>query len=938
MKRFLPVLLLCLLAAHGVSEASATSDLRAENLRCEWRTNPLGVDSPNPRLSWTLCGRSRGQHQTAYRLLVASSAAALAQNDGDLWDSGKVDSNGTLHIVYEGLPLASGLACFWKVRVWDRHGAPSDWSQPARWEMGLLDPAAWEGVWIDDGRPIRHDDDALFGDDPAPCFRKSFDITKKVTRARLFISGLGYYEARINGEQVGRSVLDPGWTAFDKRVFYSVYDVTDLVGTGENVLALALGNGWYNPLPLKMWGRLNLREHLACGRPRLIAQLNVDFIDGSDVSIVSDESWTVGHGPLLRNNIYLGEVYDARREIDGWDRPRFDDSKWPSAAIATGPIGALRAQPQPPVEITAELTPIALTEPEPDVFIFDMGVNFAGWIRLKHDLPAGTRLVLRYGELLHEDGTLNPLTSTCGQIKGRGAKDAEPLTTAWPPPVAWQGDVVIARGGADQTWTPRFAYHAFRYVEVTGLSAKPALELVTGLRLNAAVDEAGSFACSDGMLNEIQKMCCRTFLSNLFSVQSDCPHRERFGYGGDIVASGDAFLLNFDMATFYAKTVGDWADAARDDGMLTDTAPFVGIQYCGIGWAMVHPFLLDKLYQYYGDRRLIEEQYEVSRRWLDLVAAQYPEFIVDKGLSDHEGLEPAPPGPMVTPLFAESARLVARLARVLGRHGDEQKYGQLAESIRRAYVDRFLDGETGRFGPGTQASQSFGLYLGMAPAERRAAAVDLLLAGIDEGDGHLSTGILGTRFMLDVLAREGRADVAYGIVTQKEFPGWGFMLANGATTLWEHWALSDNTFSHNHPMFGSVSEWFYKWLGGIQPHPDAVGFDRIVIRPQFVDGVDWVDASYRSVRGLVACSWKREKKTITMDVTIPPGTRATIHVPAARIDEVREIAPAGRGGVPAAEATGVRAARMADGAALFEVESGTYRFLSSSRHGQSGEK
>jgi len=353
---------------------------------------------------------------------------------------------------------------------------------------------------------------------------------------------------------------------------------------------------------------------------------------------------------------------------------------------------------------------------------------------------------------------------------------------------------------------------------------------------------------------------------------------------------------------------------------------------------MVHPLLLNKLYQYYGDRRLIEEQYEVSRRWLDLVAARNGELIVSRGLSDHEGLAPSPPGPMVTPLFAESARLVARLAAILGRGGDEEKYSRLADSIRRAHVDRYFDAERGRFEPGTQAAQAFGLYLGMAPAGKRAAAIDVLLADIAARDGHLSTGILGTKFMLDVLSREGHAGTAHDMVTRKDFPGWGHMLEKGATTLWEHWAFSDNTFSHNHPMFGSVSEWFYKWLGGIQPGRDAIGFDRIVIRPQIVDALDWVDASYRSARGLIACSWKRTASAIELDVTIPPNTRARIHVPAEGLDRVSAAGPGGGESVPAAGAAGVRAARMAGRDALFEVEPGRYRFRSNRLPDRNGEK
>ncbi len=932
MKRTILLFLLTLVAVVGKGQTSAApreSDLLPENLRCEYRKDPLGIDSRNPRLSWTLSSRSRGQHQTAYRILVSSTEAALARDEGDLWDSGKVDSNRSLQIVYKGKPLSSGLACFWKVRVWDVKKAPTRWSKPGRWEMGLLEPGDWTGCWINDGRPVAEKEADLYEDDPAPLFRRPFSLKEKAVQARLHISGLGYCDASLNGQPVGRRVLDPGWTAYDKRIFYSTYDVTSLLDKGENVLGVTLGNGWYNPLPLRMWGHLDLRKHLTCGRPRFIAQLEIELLDGTRLSIASDESWKVTGGPLLRNNIYLGEIHDARKEIDGWDRPRFDDSEWRSAARAAEPVGPLQAQPQPAVEATKELKSIALSEPEPGVYIFDMGQNFSGWVRLKFTLPAGTRLKLRYGELLRDNGTLNPLTSVCGQIKGgKRAEGNESAETSWPPPVAWQEDVVIASGGGEETWTPRFTFHAFRYVEVTGFPERPGLDAVTGLRLNAAVEDAGSFACSDEMLNTIQLMCRRTFLSNLFSVQSDCPHRERFGYGGDIVATCDAFMLNFDMAAFYAKTVRDWADAARGDGMLTDTAPFVGIQYCGVGWAMVHPLLLNKLYQYHGDSRLIEEQYDVSRRWLDLVAAENKDRIVKKGLSDHEGLEPSPSGPMVTPLYKESARLVARLASITGRGDDAAKYSRLADSIRQAYLDRFQVAETGRFGPGTQAGQAFAIHLGMTPMEERDVAVRFLLEKIGERDGHLSTGILGTKYMLDLLSREGYASTVFRMVTKKTFPGWGFMLENGATTLWEHWALSDNTFSHNHPMFGSVSEWFYSWLGGIQPHPEAVGFDRIVIRPQIIDELDWVKASHRSARGPIVCSWKRFGGKVAIEVSLPPNTSTTAHLPVRRLEDVRETGRDGEDSdLPLLEAEGVRAARMVGREAIIDLEPGRYRFV-----------
>jgi alpha-L-rhamnosidase len=785
---------------------------------------------------------------------------------------------------------------------------------------------------MNDGKPNPASDEGFYKDDAAPLFRHEFALAAPVSRARLYITGLGYYEASLNGRRVGDHVLDPGWTTYGKRVFYSTYDVTRELRQGRNCLGVMVGNGWYNPMPLRMWGNLNLREHLTVGRPRFIAQLEVDLADGSRQSIVSDPAWRVADGPLVFNSVYLGERYDARRETDGWNVAGFDDGAWRHAARAPEPVGALQAQPQPPIKVTATFSPIALSEPSPGVFIFDMGQNFAGWASMALTAEAGTTVTLRYGELLNADGTLNPLTSVAGQIKGRRTTKegvSQQIGGSGSPDVAWQTDTYVASGSGLESYTPRFTFHGFRYVEVTGYPGRPSLEAMKGLRLNADIGEAGSFTSSSALLNRIQEITKRTFLSNLFSVQSDCPHREKFGYGGDIVATSDALMLNFDMAGFYEKTATDWGDAARDDGMLTDTAPFVGIQYCGVGWAMVHPVLQSQLYQYYGDRRVVERQYEASRRWLDRVAAANPNHVVKDGLGDHEALTQTPPESLVTPLFVESARLVARLAGILGRREEAARYTALADAVSSAFIDRVLKPAADTSAQRTQSAQGFALYAGLIPPPRRPEAVQWLLDDIrGTRSGHLSTGIFGTKFALDVLSREGHAQTVFDAVTQETFPGWGYMLANGATTLWEHWALSENTYSHNHPMFGSISQWFFNWLGGIQPDPGAAGFDRVIIRPQLVDGLDWVRCSYRSVRGPVVSNWSRTPGAVEWQVTIPPNATAAVFIPAESLDDVRE----GPGiGVPARRAEGVRDARMEGTNAVFSVGSGTYTFTSRPR-------
>lgn len=892
--------------------------MAAQTLRCEYRTDPLGIDIVRPRLSWTVTSLQRGQKQTAYHILVASGRDLLDADKGDLWDTGKVESDQTLGVEYAGTPLRSQMQCFWKVRVWDKDSKTGAWSEPARWETALLNPQDWTGKWINDGKANPDKEEDFYKNDPAPLFRKRFPVAKPLKQARLYISSLGYYEALLNGQRVGDHILDPGWTHYGKRVYYSTYDVTGQIRDGDNCLGVTLGNGWYNPVPLKMWGYLNLREHLTVGRPQLIAQLMLQYADETTESVVSDESWKTTQGPILRNNIYLGEVYDARRELTGWDKAEFDDSGWRPAAAAKEAVGPLEAQPVPPIKATATLKPVMITEPKTGVYIIDMGQNFAGWARFTFNAEAGTQIRMRYGELLYPDGSLNPMTSVCGQIKGAG--QAASLQGA--PPIAWQEDVYIAKGSGPEVYQPRFTFHGFRYIELTGYPSRPTLDSVMGLRLNSAVQESGTFSCSNEKFNAIQKMCQWTFLSNIFSVQSDCPHRERFGYGGDLVNTNEAYIFNYDMAAFYAKAVQDWHDAALPDGMLTDTAPFVGIQYCGVAWAMAHPQTQLMLYRYYGDKRIMERQYETSKRWLELVAAKATDGIIREGLSDHEGLEKNPPESMVTPLYRRSAEIVSELAGLLGQKEDAERYQTLADKIRRSYIGYCVDETSGKCGPGSQAAQTLALSLEMLPAAVRPKAFDYLMQQIVEvRKTHLSTGIFGTRYLPDLLCRERQPQLAYELVNQKTFPSWGFMLENGATTLWEHWAFSDNTYSHNHPMFGSVSQWFYNWLGGIQPHPEANGFDRIIIRPQVIGDLQWVKCSYDSARGLIRSDWEKSANTVILTIEIPANTTALLYLPGGRPEAITES------NVPAGQSAGLTFVEVEGGEVVYRASSGLYRFV-----------
>jgi alpha-L-rhamnosidase len=700
---------------------------------------------------------------------------------------------------------------------------------------------------------------------------------------------------------------------------------------GRNALGIMLGNGWFNPLPLRLWGHLNLREHLTIGEPRAILQLVADFADGTSQTIVTDETWKAGTGPILRNSVYLGEVYDARQEQPGWDRPGFDDGGWEHVSVARESLGPLRAQDAPPIRATRTLKPVKLTEPKPGVFIFDFGQNFAGWGRLRVKGPAGTRVRLRYGELLYPDGTLNGMTSVCGQIK-QGGRDYR-YDGIGVPKTAWQADEYLLKGEDEEVYTPHFTFHGFRYVEVTGYPGRPTLASLEGLRLNSDVAPAGSFVCSNERLNRIQQMVLWTELSNLFSVESDCPHREKFGYGGDMVAASETAIFNFDMDRFYAKAVQDLSDAVRPNGGFTETAPFVGIADEGlgeksgpIGWGTAQPLLQWQLYQYYGDKALLEENYELTRRWIALLRSHAPDDILDNGISDHESLAPKPRALTGTAFYYLNVNLFSLIAQTLGKTTDAAEAAALAEKIKAAFNRKFLQPGTGRYDTATQACQAFALCLGLVPPDEKSRALEVMVRDvIDARQGHLSTGIFGTKYLLNVLADSGRADVAYGIVNQRTFPGWGYMLENGATTLWEHWEFSDNTYSHNHPMFGSVSEWFYRALAGINAAPDAVGFDRIILRPQPAGDLEWVKASHDSVHGKIVSEWQKKDRQFKLHIRVPVGAVATVFVPAKDGAEITE------GGRPIERAEGVRLLRMENGNAVVAVGSGEYNFASAVR-------
>lgn len=908
-----------MLTAFAVA-ARAASPLMPGRLTCEYIENPLGIDVLVPRLTWTLTANQRNQRQSAYELMVSDNLNTIQQFQGNMWTSGKVQSSQTVLVEYKGEALKPFTRYYWCVRVYDQKGEASSWSKPAWFETAMLNAKDWQAQWISDGKKQFERPEDFYGDDPMPLFRKRFVSNKKIANARLYVCGLGYYEAYLNGQKIGDHVLDPGWTTHKKQAFYVTHDITALMRKGNNVIGFMLGNGWYNPLPLTLFGRFNLRNVQETGRPCVKAQVLVRYTDGSLETIVTDQSWQTITGPVLRNNVYLGEHYDARLERGDWSSNASPDKGWRNAVIAEGPSGELAPQMLPPVLVTTLLKPVKITEVGKDTFIVDMGQNFAGVARILVKGVAGSKVSLRYGEDIHPDGRLNFLTTTAGHIKEMWNLKGGPGA----PKTAWQQDIYTLKGSEREQWAPRFTFHGFRYVEITGWPGKPSLNDIKGLRMNTDLPQQGSFTCSNEMFNRVQEAIKWTFLSNVFSVQSDCPGREKMGYGADIVVTSEAFLYNFDMANFYRKTVRDFFNEQQPDGGITEIAPYTGIADRGyggesgpLGWQLAFPYLQKKLYEFYGDKRVIEENYAGIQKQLDFLQVKETGGLFHWDISDHEALDPRPEALSAAASYYHHVLLAAGFAGILSKKADSIKYADWLDKIKNAIIKKYHVPNTGRFDNATQAAQLFALSYDLSPEKE--ASIKVLKEEYARHNWHLSTGIFATKMMFDVMRQINQNDIAYQVANQRTYPGWGYMMQNGATTLWESWKKPDNATSLNHPMFGSISEWFYRSLLGI--NAAAPGFEKILIKPQPAGDLTWAKGSYLSVRGVIMSSWQKEADAFTLLVSIPANTTAEVWIPSKKNQKITES------GKPL-DTQELKIIRYENGYALIAVPSGDYTFKS----------
>jgi alpha-L-rhamnosidase len=890
--------------SQGLALAGASA-IRITGLQCESLIDPEGIDVPKPRLSWLLQSDSRAQFQKAVQVLVASRAELLTADRGDLWDTGKVASDQTIHIPYSGKALGSYQRCFWKIRIWDQADRISEWSPVAKWSMGILDPAQWKGQWLAYTKPrTPTSDDQALGTwqqtAPSPVFRRSFAVERPVQSAMLYICGLGYHEVHLNGKKVGDRQLDPAFTRYDKSCLYVTHDVTGQIQPGKNAIGVMLGNGWYNMHTPCEW---NFEKAPWVDRPTVRAQLRLVYADGKEEILATDETWRANTGPVILDGIRQGEFYDARLETAGWDKGEFDDSAWAKPEIVVGPKGKLRAMMMPPIRITQTIKPVAVNEASPGVFVFDVSQNMAGFARLTVSGAKGTRIVLRYSERLDEKGNIQ-------------RKEIDMFRKGAP----FQTDVYILKGEGTEVWQPRFVYHGFRYVEMTGFPGKPKVDNLLACVAHTDFAAAGSFECSNPMLNKIQTLTGWSYRNNFHGYPTDCPQREKNGWTGDAHLAAEQAMFNWHNAAGYAKWMMDFQDEQRETGELPGIVPTSGWGYAwgnGPAWDSAYLLIPWYLYLYEGDPQPLIAHYENHKRYVDYLTSKAKDSIVSIGLGDWVPAKTTTPEAVTsTGYYYIDTLITANTALMLGKKDEAKKYFEQAAAIKAAFNKTFYKGE-GIYANGSQTALSCALFQGLADSAEMDKVVDELVKNIESQDNHIDTGILGAKYIFNALANNGRIDVAYRMATQTTAPSYGSWIEKGATTLWEDWPGAS---SLNHIMLGDISAWFYKFLAGIQLDPDAPGYAHFLIQPQPVGDLKWVKAHTDTVRGRIESGWKIDGDKFTLSVTVPVNTTATIFIPTSHPESVSES------GKAINRAPGIRIVGSSQQQVVVDAASGHYEF------------
>lgn len=911
------------------------------HLRCEYKSNPV-IDISNPRLSWILISKDKGQYQTAYQILVASSPEMLKHGIGNLWNTGKISSNKTYQIVYNGKTLYSREVCFWAVRSWDKKDKPSSWIKIATWEMGLLDKNDWEGKWIGlnlDSLGIGK----IYHLPPAPYFRKRIEITHKIKKARLYVTALGLYEFHINGKKIGKNFLTPGWTDYNKRVYYQTYDVTKNLHKGENVIGSILSYGWYsgyvgyallvhNPQVRGFYGKV----------PKLLAQLEVEYFNGSKKIFVTDDSWKANYGPLVESDILEGEEYDARKEFKNWSNSNFNDRRWKEVEIYPKSNRLIQCYPGNPVQIQQKIHPKSITKLEGNKYIFNMGQNFAGIVKLRVRGNAGDTIVIRYGEMLYPDGKL--MTENLRMARAT--------------------DTYILKGNPNgEEWEPKFTYHGFQYVEVSGLKFKPNLTTITGLVLGSNTTITGSFECSDSMINKLYHNIVWTQRSNFVDIPTDCPQRdERLGWTGDAQIYISSAVCNMNAAAFYTKWLIDLNDAQLENGAYPDFAPFPHIRATDSyspGWMEAGIIIPYQIYQTYDDTRIIKKYWPNMEKFMNFLEKKskgrnfFPEGTFDNltpkgGFGDWLSVgKKTPPDLIATMYFGYCASLMSKMADAIGKKEQTNYYYKLFRKIKKAFAEHYVDsngniicnekyygngegyfdGQLG-FSGNTQTAYDNAIYMHMLPDSLiRKAGMHLNQLVLDN-NGYLTTGFLGVKELLPALSMTGHNSTAYKLLLNKDYPSWGYEIRNGATTIWERWnsytkgqGFMAGMNSFNHYSFGSVCEWLFKFMAGIKTNEPA--FKNFTIKPEISEGkIKKVMASINTMNGKIFSSWNIIGNSMRLVCNIPVNTSALVYIPTKSTNLVTEH------GVKLTQLNGIKIVQYDNGYLVVNIGSGEYHFES----------
>jgi alpha-L-rhamnosidase len=885
---------------------------RLAGLRTEYKQNPLGIDTRKPRLSWQLIGSGRGVTQSAYQIRVIAGEPGAKNPNRAVWDSGKVVSDESIQRPYDGPPLRSGQRYSWQVKIWDANGTPSDWSDPAYWEMGLLEPSDWQTKWIEPGIQGEKSKPG-----PVPMLRREFKINGAIVRARAYVTCHGLYEMQLNGQRVGDDLFTPGWTSYNKRLQYQTYDVTGQLRTGNNAVGVMLGDGWYK-------GDLTWtpKRNFYGERAGMLMQLKVTYKDGREEVLGTDENWKASSGPVLMSEIYAGETYDARLEKPEWATPGFDDNDWSQVTAASYEKDNLIAPAGPPVRRIQELKPVKIFKTPAGDTVVDIGQNMVGWVRLKVQGPAGTTVTLRHAEVLDKQG--NFYTENL-----RGAKETIRYTL---------------KGGGPEVFEPHFTFQGFRYVAVDGYPGELTNESLTGIVIHSDMSRSSEFETSNPLVNQLQHNIIWGQKGNFVDVPTDCPQRdERLGWTGDAQVFSSTAAFNMDVAGFFTKWLKDLAADQYPSGSVPFVIPDVlggkgTVAGGSAAWADSAVIIPWNLYRAYGDRRILEDQYPSMAAWVEYMRKRAGDGYVWKNdfhfgdwlafssnSADYPG---ATTGKdlVATAFFAHSTDLLQRIATLLGKQDDAAKYSELLGKIKTAFCREFVT-ETGRVGENTQTAYVLALDFDLLPNNQRSIAAQRLADDV-RARGHLTTGFVGTPYLCYVLSRWGHLDTAYFLLNHDQYPSWLYEVKQGATTIWERWdgEKPDGSFqdksmnSFNHYAYGAVGDWMYRVMAGIDIDDAAPGYKHILIQPQPGGAFTVVKASHMSMYGEVVSAWTLKDGLFELNVDIPANTHATVRLPKAQLSGVTES------GRPVATADGITGEKQDGDSAVVEVGSGQYRF------------